>query len=252
MMRCIDHPTMVKDGSGFGALAGVSAAYLAAEGFTGAPAELVERFEHQEHWADLGARWRTLEHYVKPHPVCRWAQPAIEAALALKRRFGVEAKEIERVEVTSFHQAVRLAARAPATTEQAQYSLPFPLAAALVRDRLGPSEIGGEGLREPAILRLSHSMVLAEQAVYNARFPAERWAQVAFILEDGRRIDSEPTVARGGSENFFEDDELCAKYRVLAEPVLGRERTARIERAVFGLAEAEDIDTLVEDLLEPA
>jgi 2-methylcitrate dehydratase PrpD len=37
MMRCIDHPTMVKDGSGFGALAGVSAACLAADGFTGAP-----------------------------------------------------------------------------------------------------------------------------------------------------------------------------------------------------------------------
>lgn len=31
-MRCIDHPTMVKDGSGWGAMAGVSAALLAADG----------------------------------------------------------------------------------------------------------------------------------------------------------------------------------------------------------------------------
>ncbi|NNC80332.1 MAG: MmgE/PrpD family protein, partial [Acidimicrobiales bacterium] len=38
MMRVIDHPTMLKDGSGWGAMAGVSAAYLAADGFTGAPA----------------------------------------------------------------------------------------------------------------------------------------------------------------------------------------------------------------------
>ena len=42
MMRVIDQPTMVKDGSGWGAMAGVSAAYLAAEGFTGAPAVTVE------------------------------------------------------------------------------------------------------------------------------------------------------------------------------------------------------------------
>ena len=42
MMRCIDHPTMVKDGSGWGAFAGVSAAYLAADGFTGAPAITIE------------------------------------------------------------------------------------------------------------------------------------------------------------------------------------------------------------------
>lgn len=38
MMRNIDTPTMVKDGSGWGAMAGVSAAYLARDGFTGAPA----------------------------------------------------------------------------------------------------------------------------------------------------------------------------------------------------------------------
>lgn len=37
MMRCIDHPTMVRDGVGWGAPSGLTAAYLAAEGFTGAP-----------------------------------------------------------------------------------------------------------------------------------------------------------------------------------------------------------------------
>ena len=42
MMRCIDHPSMVKDGSGWGAMAGVSAALLARDGFTGAPAITVE------------------------------------------------------------------------------------------------------------------------------------------------------------------------------------------------------------------
>ena len=42
MMRCIDHPTMLKDGSGWGAMVGVSSAYLARAGFTGAPALTVE------------------------------------------------------------------------------------------------------------------------------------------------------------------------------------------------------------------
>ncbi len=35
MMRVIDHPTMLKDGSGWGAMAGTSAALLARQGFTG-------------------------------------------------------------------------------------------------------------------------------------------------------------------------------------------------------------------------
>ncbi|MEM6729809.1 MAG: MmgE/PrpD family protein, partial [Pseudomonadota bacterium] len=42
MMRCIDHPTMLKDGSGWGAMAGVSAVDLAKKGFTGAPALTLE------------------------------------------------------------------------------------------------------------------------------------------------------------------------------------------------------------------
>ena len=45
MMRCIDYPTMLKDGSGFGAMAGVSAAFLAKDGFTGAPALTIENEE---------------------------------------------------------------------------------------------------------------------------------------------------------------------------------------------------------------
>ena len=41
-MRVVDHPSMVKDGSGWGAMTGLSAAYLAADGFTGAPALTVQ------------------------------------------------------------------------------------------------------------------------------------------------------------------------------------------------------------------
>jgi hypothetical protein len=42
MMRRIDHPTMLKDGSAWGAFSGVTAAPLAADDFTSAPAVLVE------------------------------------------------------------------------------------------------------------------------------------------------------------------------------------------------------------------
>src|SRR5215475_6009108 len=63
MMRCIDFPTMLKDGSGWGAMCGLSAAYLAADGFTGAPALVIESDAVEALWADLGQRWRILELY---------------------------------------------------------------------------------------------------------------------------------------------------------------------------------------------
>jgi len=56
MMRCIDHPTMLKDGSGWGAMAGVSAVLLAKNGFTGAPAITIEAVAGSwRYLADRGA-----------------------------------------------------------------------------------------------------------------------------------------------------------------------------------------------------
>lgn len=67
MMRCIDFPTMLRDGVGWGAPSGVTAAYLAAEGFTGAPALTCEGEDAAPYWADLGSRWLTIDHtHYKP------------------------------------------------------------------------------------------------------------------------------------------------------------------------------------------
>ncbi len=252
IMRVVDHPTMVKDGSGWGAMAGLSAAYLAADGFTGAPALTVESDETASIWSDLGQCWRILEQYFKAYPVCRWAQPAIEAALTLQREHRIEADNIEHIEVRTFHEGTRLATRQPAATDEAQYSLPFPVAAALVRQQVGAGEVTGDALRDPAILRLSNSMILAEDETYNARFPAERWAHVAFVLRDGSRLTSAPAIARGNPENPLSDDELLAKYRLLAEPVLGAERAHKLEALVANFPSRPSvIPELLDTLLQP-
>jgi 2-methylcitrate dehydratase PrpD len=70
MMRCIEHSSMVKDSSSWGALTGISAADLAEDGFTGAPAITCEAPEVSEIWGDLGTHWRILESNFKAYPVC--------------------------------------------------------------------------------------------------------------------------------------------------------------------------------------
>jgi 2-methylcitrate dehydratase PrpD len=235
MMRCIDFPTMVKDGSGWGAMTGVSAALLAAQGFTGAPALVVESDDVADLWADLGQRWRLLEMYFKPYPVCRWAQPAVEAALALVRAHAIKAETIATIEVASFHQAVRLATRTPTTTEEAQYSLPFPVAAAVVRGRLAADEIAEAAFSDPEIRRLSTGMVLRERDDFNQRFPAERYAQVTFILRDGRRLVSEDTTTRGDPSTPLSPDALAEKFRMLVDPAVGSDLRRKIETAVDAL-----------------
>ena len=228
IMRVVDHPSMLKDGSGWGAMAGVSAAFLAADGFTGAPALTVEAPSVASIWVDLGERWRIHEQYFKAYPVCRWAQPAIEAALSLQHQYYFRAEAIDHIEVSTFHEGTRLSTRFPATTDEAQYSLPFPVAAILVRGQLGAAEVTGDALHDPEILRLAANMTLTEDAGYSARFPAERWAHVSIVLNDGSRFTSSPAIARGNPENPLSDSELREKYFRLAEPVLGKNRAMLI------------------------
>lgn len=242
MMRCIDHPTMVKDGSGWGAMAGVSAAYLAADGFTGAPAVTATYPATKEIWAGLGQRWRIMEQYFKAYPVCRWAQPAIEAAMQLAKAEQFSADNIENVEVFSFHEAVRLAASAPSTTEQAQYSLAFPVAAALVRGMIGAAEISVDGLHDSQVVKLSQAMKLSQHAEYDARFPAERWAHVVVTLKDGRQLSSEPAVARGSAENPLSDAEISEKFFAQTIPVIGIERSQSLSSAVGRLPDTSLLD----------
>jgi 2-methylcitrate dehydratase PrpD len=232
MMRCIDHPTMVKDGSGWGALAGLSAAYLAADGFTGAPAILMD--ERPDLWSDLGERWTILEQYFKPYPVCRWAQPAVEAAASLLAGTGLSASDIAAVEIHTFGHGVRLGTKQPSTTEEAQYALGFPLAALLARGRIGTEEIMADGLSDPAIARMASRITLVEDAGFSSRFPAERIAVAVLTLTDGTVLRSAPTPARGDPEMPLTEEEVRQKFRTLTCRLEPARQTA-IETAVFDL-----------------
>ncbi|WP_455373316.1 MmgE/PrpD family protein [Limibacillus halophilus] len=241
MMRIIDHPTMVKDSSGWGAMAGVSALYLARDGFTGAPAILVEGQEESEVWRDLGRRWLMCEQYFKPWPVCRWAQPPLQAALDL-RAAGLDPAQIEEATITTFHEAVRLAGPRPLDSDQAQYSINFPVACALVHGVVGPAQIMGEGLRDEAVLAMAGRIRLAEDPEIQASFPARRIARLDLVLKDGTRLSSGLTQAHGDPENPMTDGEVREKFRSLAAPALGEACAAGIEASVGDFSNPEDLD----------
>ncbi|MFT5658815.1 MAG: 2-methylcitrate dehydratase PrpD [Gammaproteobacteria bacterium] len=245
MMRAIDAPTMVKDGSGWGAMVGVSAAYLAESGYTGAPALTVEADDVADIWADLGQRWYINEQYFKAYPVCRWAQPAVEATLTLCREHSLTADMIETIEVITFHEGKRLATALPETTEQAQYSLPYPVAAALVYGELGPDQVSQSALSNPEVQRLASSMMLLEDDAYNAVFPERRIARVVINTKSGSRFESAATEARGDPEAHLSDAEIRQKFHRFSHPVIGSSKAGEIETAIDNLGGGNQLDHLI-------
>lgn len=239
MMREIATPTMLHDGSGWGALAGLTAATLAQHGFTGAPAITVEAPEVAAHWADLGEFWQILHHYIKPYPICRWAHAAIDATRGLILEHDLKPAQIAAIEVASFHQAACLFGGLPETTSKAQYSLPFAVAVMAVHRRIGVEHISGAGLTDPAVVQFLDRITVRESQRHSSRFPLGRWADVTIRLTDGRTLSSGDVHARGGPEAPFSPDDIVAKYMEFAGPVLGERRASAIRDHVLSLIEPE-------------
>ena len=244
MMRVIDAPTMVKDGSGWGAMAGVSAAYLAQDGFTGAPAITMEAPELAPFWNDLGQNWLVAQQYIKLYPVCRWAQPPVEAILALIKKHRFTADDVAEITIETFHEGKRLNT-IPSNTEEAQYSLPFAVAVALVRGVIGVEEVTQNGLSDPKIRAIAKSIVITETDEFNAAFPEHRIARAIVKLKDGRVLSSGATEAKGDPEDKVSDAVITSKFHGLTVPVIGQDQATTLEKTIQALPNDGDINELL-------
>ncbi|WP_298836299.1 MmgE/PrpD family protein [uncultured Roseobacter sp.] len=247
MMRCIDHPTMLRDGVGWGAPSGVTAAWLAREGFTGAPALTCE--DAPQFWDDLGEAWRLVSdtHY-KPYPCCRWAHPAIDAAASLMQIHNLHHSNIAGVEIRTFHNATRLAGHQPATPDEFAYSIAFPVAAMIVRGQIGLPELTRETLADPEILRISNATQLIDDEHFTRISVGKRWAQVTFELTNGDRVSAEPCTPRGDTDQPLSDADISEKFHLFSDPVIGAERATELETlcAGFDSLDASDFGRLLD------
>jgi len=102
--------------------------------------------------ADLGRRWWTEHGSFKLYPACRWLASALEAFETLVFRHGIPAGDIVRIEVHTFGTIVdKLMDRRPACAIDAQFSLPYALAAIAHRLPKGPAWFDAATLASPAL-----------------------------------------------------------------------------------------------------
>ena len=236
MMREIANPTMLHDGSGMGAMVGISALIMAEMGFTGAPAITVEGAEVQSYWSDIGQSWLTDQQYIKPYPICRWAHAPIDGALVLRAAHNITHDQVARIDIRSFANAVALYPAMPDTTSQAQYSLPFSVCSMIKNGTIGLHEISDAGLQDADVAALVAKTHMSVESRHEARFPSGRWADITITLNDGQVLNSGDINARGGPDAPFSADQIIEKYMTFAGPALGADRASNIRDACLALA----------------
>jgi len=180
------------------------------------------------------------------------SQTAIEGVLALKQRHQFQPDEVEQVNLEIFDVAYHIIGGGDEgdkttgvdTKEQADHSLPYILAVAILDGKVTPGQYRIDRIRRPDVQNMLRRVVVSPNAAYSERFPNEMPCRVGIRLRDGRILTKEMRDYLGFFTQPMTWDMAFAKFDCLAEPY-----STPVERRAIADAVSELENTQVSDLM---
>ena len=229
---------------GLAAQNGIQAALLAAEGFTG-PHHILEGRDGFLHGhsrrpiadrltAGLGESFEILRTAVKPHACCRYMQGPIDAILALMRENAIQPDDVRKIEVAVLEAGWSIVCEPagrkyhPESVVDAQFSMPFGAAVAVLCGAAGLDQFTLAQIRAPRVQRMMGLVVLEKDQRLEKSFPREWPARVVIHSANGASYEKFVRYPKGDPENPLTWEEMTAKFQSLAGAVFSPDRCARI------------------------
>lgn len=208
---------------------GLLAAYLTADGLTGArnilegdqglaagmstdadPSKLSDR---------LGSRWALLETSFKFHASCRHTHPAADALLGLMQREGLNHEQIARVETRVHQGAIDVLGRVvvPQTVHQAKFSMGTVLGLIAVHGKAGLTEFHEFALNDSNVSAFRDKVGMTLDSEVDGAYP-QRWlGRVVVTTVDGRVLHGAIDEPKGDPGNTLSREELADKFQRLTQ-----------------------------------
>lgn len=223
------YPQVAKEGmhAALLARAGITGPKLVFEGNKGFRETIAGPFEIDWAAEDLEGVDRTI---VKKYNAEIHSQTAIEAAINIAAQPGFDPTRVRRVRVDTFQVAVDIIGggeegdkRAIRTKEEADHSLPYLIAAALLDRALEPAQFEPGRIIADDIQKLLSLVDIRPDATFTARFPDEMPSRVTIEFDDGNTRTAEAASYHGSRADPLDWDSAMTKYRRLVEPFAGEE-----------------------------
>ena len=238
---------------GWAANAGLHAAALARAGFR-APQTIIDgRFGFLHAYGEGGAlpalddEFEMMRTGIKPHACCRYSQGPIDAVLALRARHGIDPRRVARVDVGIVGAGFPIvcepldAKRRPRSVVDAQFSLPFSVATALVHGAAWPEDFLPAHFDDPAVRHVMDRVHPARDAALDARFPRTWPCWVSITLDGGAVLEERVDHPLGDPENFPSATLLAAKFERLATRALPADRARELSEIATRIAAVPDV-----------
>lgn len=242
--------------AGHAADAGMVAAFAAREGFTGAwdilegvagfGAAMSDNPDWEPAVAALGTTWAVTQQTVKNHSCCGHTFAAVDAALEL-RAAGVNAGQIEHVDVETYGTALEVARHENPTTEfEAKFSLAYTVAAAFTVGSVRLASFTPERISDPSLRELVGRIRPAVDDEFDAAFPGKRAARVRVTLDDGSVLERERHTRHGDPDDPLTDAELNDKFTELVAFVRGEDSAKELGAKLWAIADETDVRRLLD------
>jgi 2-methylcitrate dehydratase PrpD len=196
--------------------------------------------------ADLGKRFEGVDVVIKPYPCCRGVHPAIDAALALAIDENIRAADIKEIvlSVTGAHLSLLCqpedAKRSPRSPVDAQFSIPWGVASAIVGRRVGLDDFTESAIKNRDVLGVTQKMrVEVDDTLHR---PGPEPTRVKVITNDGKAFVKVVENPLGSLERPMSFEDCARKFNDCAKD-LG---AGRIERTIESVRRLERLDDIRE------
>ncbi len=237
---------------GWAARTGVTAAKMAAAGFTG-PASIVEgkkgiaqgvtnHYDLTHVLDELGARFEICGTYFKKYACMRGLHGAVDAVLELQQEHGFAAEDVKKVTILTSKFVKQYDKPFPGTVVATQSNLPYNLAVGMLYSKIGMDEVQ-RGLSDPQIRDLASRVEVVldpeMEAYVSAHFDNLTAAKAVVRTKEGC-YKKTVYLACGEPEKPLSTREMEDKYYFLAEKAVSRSQADRIRTMVLDLEDQED------------
>jgi 2-methylcitrate dehydratase PrpD len=256
---------------GLTAKAGIVSALLAQRGITGAQNVLQGKygyytvFERNTYASDLltkdlGKHFEGKNISYKLYPCCKFNHGAIEATLEMAKRNDLRSDQVAEIHVGLNQQMFDLVCEpyddkvAPRNAVDAQFSLYYTVATALVRGKVFIDDFGEEIIRDREVLAVARRVKPHVDPLLEKEFSIGISPTLVTIrLKNGSLLEGRVDHVKGHPlkpltlEEIFEKYKRCAR---LALRPLRQEQMDRMGQTIFQLEQVGDVSSMV-TLLTP-
>lgn len=231
------------------ALGATHAAFLAMRGITG-PAEVFEgnkgfmeaiSGQFSLDWSGENLE-KITQTVVKRFNAEIHSQATIEGALELKHEQHIAAADIQKVGIETFDVAYHIIGGGEEgekftvrTKEEADHSLPYIVAVALLDDQVLPSQYDPDRIQRKDVQDLLRKVHVTPVPEYSQRFPAEMPCRITITLKDGRIFSKEKRDYEGFRTHPMAWGTAVKKFEQLTGTTISKAHQQRIVQAVENL-----------------